>query len=158
MPKMVYMGMYVLLLAGFQAGCGEKSGAGDNPNREQNAGQKDVRQFLETYFKSWSDADFKTYQSCFASQSAIQYRRKSGELKKYELKTFMEIQKKVHKRGDGKIEVPLEINVTIENGYARCLVKWQLTQKDEVKKGYDHFLLMKDGEAWRIVSLLFYDE
>ena len=39
---------------------------------------------------------------------------------------------------------------------ARAEVFWKLTQGDRVETGYDHFTLIRQGERWQIVHLLFY--
>lgn len=117
-----------------------------------------VRAFLNEYFESWTEADFYAYEACFDREAVIQYRNPSGKLTTYDLPTFIRGQAKVHQKGDGKSEIPLSMDIKIEDGRAKCLVRWKLTRPGGSKTGYDEFVLVPDGDSWRIISLLFYYE
>jgi hypothetical protein len=159
-PLLAALSLPVLM---YLSSCGNPNGSGvasgpPRPHASPVKSHPTVRAFLNEYFRSWNEADFYAYEACFDRGAVIQYRSPSGKLTEYDLPAFIRGQATVHRKGDGKTEVPLSMDIRMEEGLARCLVRWKLTRPDGSRIGYDEFVLEPEGDSWRIVSLLFYYE
>ncbi len=118
---------------------------------------REVRTFVEHYFKSWSDQEMDDYDACFAPEAIIQYLDDRGTVRNTAKRPFVASQREVHRNSDVRnIEVPETIDVRMEGRLAHAVVFWKLTSGQQVQKGYDHFTLMKRDGKWRIVNLVFY--
>jgi pyroglutamyl-peptidase len=121
------------------------------------AREKEVKAFIEHYFKSWSDQDMDAYDDCFMSDACIQYIDDNGQLFTSPRQRFVASQREVHRRSSTRsIEVPESIEVRFEQKLARVVAYWRLNAGARVQKGYDHFTLKQERGRWRIVNLLFY--
>jgi len=121
------------------------------------AREKDVKAFIEHYFKSWSDQDMDAYDDCFMTDACIQYIDEQGQLFTSPRQRFVASQREAHRRSSSRsIEVPESIEVRFEQKIARVVAYWRLNAGSRVQKGYDHFTLRNERGRWRIVNLLFY--
>ncbi|WP_165251118.1 pyroglutamyl-peptidase I family protein [Paludisphaera soli] len=121
------------------------------------AREKEVRAFVEHYFKVWSDQDMDGYDDCFMTDASIQHINEQGQLFTLARPRFVASQRDVHRRSPVRmVEVPESIEIRFEQQLARAVVSWKLTAGSRVDKGYDHFTLKEDRGRWRIVNLLFY--
>ncbi len=125
--------------------------------RDDDPRLREVRTFVEHYFKSWSDQKMDAYDLCFLPEAVIQYIDDRGNVKNSAKRPFVNSQREVHRNSDVRnIEVPETIDVRLEGRLAHAVVFWKLTSGNRVQKGYDHFTLMKREGKWRIISLIFY--
>jgi pyroglutamyl-peptidase len=128
-----------------------------SPTPAEAAREKQVKAFIEHYFKSWSDQDMDAYDDCFMSDACIQYIDENGQLFTSPRQRFVASQREVHRRSSTRsIEVPESIEVRFEQKLARVVAYWRLNAGSRVQKGYDHFTLRQERGRWRIVNLLFY--
>src|SRR5688572_14455563 len=61
------------------------------------AREADVRQFVEGYFRSWSQQDMNRYARCFMPQAAVQVIDPAGRLGTMPVGPFLKSQKLAHK-------------------------------------------------------------
>lgn len=119
--------------------------------------EKEVRAFVEHYFRVWSDQDMDGYDDCFMTDAAIQHINDQGQLFTIPRPRFITSQRDAHRRSPSRmVEVPESIEIRFEQKLARAVVSWKLTAGARVEKGYDHFTLKRDRGRWRIANLLFY--
>jgi hypothetical protein len=127
------------------------------PAPAASARERDVKAFIEHYFKSWSDQDMDAYDDCFLTDACIQYIDPQGQLFTTPRQRFVASQRQVHRQSTVRsIEVPESIEVRFEQKIARVVAYWRLNAGQRVQKGYDHFTLKQERGKWRIVNLLFY--
>ncbi len=118
---------------------------------------QEVREFIGRYFRTWSDQDMKSYDSCFLPDAGIQHIDSRGRLSTYSRSNFISSQRDYHRNAPHKTtEVPNTIDIRFEQKLARVVVHWTLTAGPRTESGYDHFTLMKHEGNWRIVNLVFY--
>ena len=127
------------------------------PSKDEDPRLGEVRTFVDRYFRSWSDQDMNTYDSCFLPEAVIQFiddrapsrrRARRGSSPSSERCTGESVERNV--------EVPESVEVRLEGRLAHAVVIWKLTSGERVQKGYDHFTLLKPEGKWRIVNLTFY--
>lgn len=119
--------------------------------------EKDVRAFVERYFKVWSEQDMGGYDDCFMTDAVVQHVDGQGQLFSIARPQFVASQREAHRRSASRmVEVPESIEIRFEQQLARAVVYWKLTAGARVQKGYDHFTLKLDRGRWRIANLLFY--
>ncbi len=123
------------------------------------AGQdvRDIKEFINRYFRSWSQQDMKGYDSCFMPDACIQHLDAQGRLTSTSRLPFVASQREYHRNAPFKTtEVPEAVDIRIEEKLARVVVYWKLTAGPRLEYGYDHFTLMRHGDGWRIANLIFY--
>jgi len=134
-----------------------KNDAQPEPAPAPSAREREVKAFVEHYFKVWSDQDMDAYDDCFMTDASIQYIDQRGQLFTTPRQRFVASQREIHRRSAVRsVEVPETIEIRFEQQFARAVVYWKLTAGTRVQKGYDHFTLKRDDGRWRIVNLLFY--
>ncbi|MEK6248162.1 MAG: fused MFS/spermidine synthase [Planctomycetales bacterium] len=133
-----------------------------NLNRE-NAKQlkkttQSVQQFIQGYFNAWSNQDFRGYAACFAPEARIQIIEPSGQVTSLSKSKFLVSQRKFFSATDrmAAVEEPLSVDVRIEDRLARVFVRWRLKNGSSTSYGNDHFTLIKTGDIWQILHLLYY--
>ena len=115
-----------------------------------------VEKLIEEYFKSWSEQRMQDYGGCFADGAVIQ-EIGSGSINTQMKGPFVAQQTTYHKLAIFKaVEVPVRTSIQFEADLCRVVVYWKLTAGPRVQYGYDHFTLMKQKGAWKIVNLVFY--
>lgn len=124
---------------------------GDDPR------QPEVREFVNRYFRTWSNQDMKGYDECFMSDATIQFLDSRGLLDTSSRRQFVAGQAEYHRTAQHRAtEVPESIDIRFEGKLARAVVYWKLTAGPRIEYGYDHFTLLKQDGQWRIVNLVFY--
>ncbi|MFM7057286.1 MAG: nuclear transport factor 2 family protein [Planctomycetota bacterium] len=115
-----------------------------------------VEKLVSNYFKSWSDQRMRDYADCFARNAVIQ-EVDGGDVRTQFKDPFVAEQTNYHRIAVFKaVEVPVQTSIQFEAELARVVVYWKLTAGPRVQYGYDHFTLVKVGEDWKIVNLVFY--
>jgi pyroglutamyl-peptidase len=128
-----------------------------SPTPAASARERNVKAFIEHYFKSWSDQDMDAYDDCFMTDACIQYVDDKGQLFTTPRQRFVASQREVHRRSSVRsVEVPETIEIRFEQKLARVVAYWRLNAGSRIQKGYDHFTLIQERGTWRIVNLLFY--
>jgi pyroglutamyl-peptidase len=129
----------------------EKSGKSSNPELPA------VEKLIKHYFLSWSEQRMKDYGNCFADGAVVQEINRDGEIYTQNKTPFVAGQTAYHKSAVHKaIEVPVKTEIRFEADLARAVVYWKLTAGPRLQYGYDHFTLIKQGDEWKIVNLVFY--
>jgi len=117
----------------------------------------EVKEFIENYFRTWSEQDMNGYDGCFLTDACIQFIDPRGALKTTGRARFVAEQREFHRTSRVRtIEVPETIEVRFEGRLANAIAFWKLTSGSRIQKGYDHFTLMKQDGRWRIINLVFY--
>ncbi len=74
-----------------------------------------------------------------------------------DLKEFVRDQTEAHRRAPSPLyERAEDMDMMMTGHFAYVRVLWKLTSGDRVDRGYDHFLLSRTSDGWKIVSLIFY--
>lgn len=116
-----------------------------------------VRDMISHYFSTWSKRDIKGYGECFVKEASIQHIDEAGRVTTYNAAPFVEWQGTLTRRANPPmVETPETIDVRFEQNLARVVVYWKLTAGSRVEYGYDHFTLVQQKGAWKIVNLVFY--
>ena len=119
--------------------------------------EKEVRELLDRYFKSWSNQDLVRYGQCFMPQAAIQMIDPDRGLVTMPLGPFLQSQQQAHQASRNRMtETPESMTIRFDANLAHALVYWKLVDGERLEYGYDHFTFMKDDGKWRIVNLVFY--
>jgi hypothetical protein len=132
-------------------GAGSASDRGETDSRD-----KEVRRFIETYFRTWSAGEMDKYAACFHPEAVIQFIDK-GQIRTQLAPQFLAEQRRY--QGQSKsVEMPLSAEVRFEEMLARAVVRWKLLGSGgRTKYGYDHFTLIPQEGGWKIVNLVFYE-
>jgi pyroglutamyl-peptidase len=119
--------------------------------------EKEVRELIDRYFKSWSNQDLVRYGQCFMPQAAIQLIDPHRGLITMPLTPFLQSQQQAHQASPNKMtETPESIKIRFDADLAHVLVYWKLVDGERLEYGYDHFTLMKSDGKWRIANIIFY--
>ena len=119
--------------------------------------EKEVRELIDRYFKSWSNQDLVRYGQCFMPQAAIQMIDPHRGLITMPLTPFLQSQQQAHQASPNKMnETPESVKIRFDANLAHALVYWKLVDGERLEYGYDHFTLMKSDDKWRIVNIVFY--
>jgi hypothetical protein len=118
-----------------------------------------VRTLLNRYFSTWSARDMEGYGSCFQPQARVFYLARDGKLSNQALTDFLHDQKMAHEEaGSPMNEKPIEMKIQGDQKVAQAAVTWVLNIGPKQVKGTDFFTLQRDGDQWKIVTLVFYGE
>ncbi|MEI6536222.1 MAG: nuclear transport factor 2 family protein [Verrucomicrobiaceae bacterium] len=119
----------------------------------------DVRTMLNRYFATWSQRDMDGYGRCFDPQARILFVAKNGDVVSEGVTDFIHGQKLAHEQAATPMtERPLDMKIQGDAKIAQAAVPWILTKGSKEERGTDFFTLRRDGDAWKIVSLVFYAE
>jgi pyroglutamyl-peptidase len=119
--------------------------------------RKDIKEFIERYFSTWSKQDMKGYDACFMPDACIQHIDPKGRISTMPRVQFIASQRNYHRTSPVRTtEVAESVDIRFEEKLARVVVFWKLTAGRRVETGYDHFTLMRHEGQWRIVNLVFY--
>lgn len=120
--------------------------------------KEEVEKHIRNYFETWSNQDLEGYEKCFAEKASIQLLTGKAQIETYSLPPFIASQKEAHRRARTPMkEVPISISISFAGRLAKADVFWKLTSGSTTQTGYDHFTLLKTGEKWKIVHLIFYE-
>lgn len=116
-----------------------------------------VKQFIEKYFRTWSNVEMDAYADGFLPEATIQFIDPKGAVQTQTAKVFLSEQRRYQSQRPAK-ESPLSIDIRFEEKLARAVVFWQLDDSaGRSKTGYDHFTLIEQNGRWRIINLVFYE-
>jgi len=130
----------------------EASGSTGSP-----ADVAEVRNLIDKYFLSWSKRDLERFAECFDPGAMLQFIDRQGGLDTIGLDQFLAGQHAAMARSsERRVERPVDVTVAFSGDVSRVDVHWRLFKDDDVVTGFDHFLLRRSGDAWRIVHLVNY--
>lgn len=120
--------------------------------------KKEIENFLDLYFSSWSKANMVQYKSLFHENALIQF--DSGfEIKTENLEDFIEGQKYAHKFATSKMtEIPISKKIQFDSNKAQAIVRWKLSSNEKEQLGFDYFTLLKIKNQWKIIHLIFHND
>jgi len=117
----------------------------------------EVRQFVQRYFRSWSNQEMNAYAEGFMSTATIKYIDGRGNVDSQGAREFLANQRLFQLINKAK-EAPLSIDIRFEKRLARVVAYWKLEDGSGTPRyGYDHFTLLKQDGKWKILSLTFYE-
>lgn len=120
---------------------------------------RETRAFLERYFSTWSAQDMEGYGSCFHPQARIVYLPDQGGAISQGLTDFLHGQKMAHQQAAVPMkERPLEMKIQGDGKVVQAVVTWELAKGNTLERGTDFFTLTREGNAWKIISLVFYGD
>lgn len=118
-----------------------------------------IRAFLTRYFSTWSTRDMDGYASCFHPQARILFVGPSGQVISEGLTDFLHGQRLAHETATVPMtEKPVEMNIQGDSKIAQAVVTWVLTKGAAEQHGTDFFTLKRDGDDWKIMTLVFYGD
>jgi pyroglutamyl-peptidase len=145
------------------APCAEPPEAADPPDppappqRSAEAREREVKELIVRYFRTWSAQDMNGYEECFLPEAIVQFIDPRGAVSSSTRADFVASQRDVHQNSPQRMtEVPESIDIRFEGNLARAVVFWKLTAGARTETGYDHFTLLKRDGNWLILNLAFY--
>jgi pyroglutamyl-peptidase len=124
---------------------------------EQDAGNAAIHKFVETYFSSWSKADFPLYRSLFRANASIAV-LEEDKWQPWDLAQFLNDQERLQSQQKME-EVPVSIDIKALTSRAAFVeVAWRLKRTPDGPDlmGKDWFTLVKEGADWKILNLTFW--
>lgn len=116
-----------------------------------------VRQAVDHYFATWSKPDMEAYGRCFHPLARIFFIEKSGQVTSQNLTDFLHGQRMSHAQSAEPMkEFPVQTDILMDDIGAQAKVTWLLTKGSTQQRGTDLFTFKRDGNDWKIVSLVFY--
>jgi hypothetical protein len=141
----------VLVCCLFSTGC--KTHVAKHPD------ETSIRAFLTQYFSTWSAKDMEGYAACFHPQARVIFLGASGKVVSEGLTDFLHSQRLAHETATAPMsEKPIEMTIQGDAKVAQASVTWVLTKGAAEERGTDFFTLKREGNGWKIVSLVFYGE
>lgn len=118
-----------------------------------------IRVFLTRYFSTWSAKDMDGYASCFHPQARVLFVAPSGQVSSQGLTDFLHGQRLAHETAAAPMtEKPLEMTIQGDEKVVQAVVTWVLTKGATEERGTDCFTLKREGDGWKILTLVFYGE
>lgn len=115
-----------------------------------------ISEFIDTYFRTWSNRDMEGYKGCFHSRAVIHFVDGNGLPEATPLEPFIAGQSRAHAASSVPMrEIPLAKEIAVDEGVARALVRWKLFNERGEDTGTDYFTLVKTKTGWKIISLVF---
>ncbi len=125
----------------------------------KHADDANIRAFLDRYFATWSAKDMDGYGACFHPQARVIFIDKVGQVLTQGLTDFLHGQKLGHERAsEPMVEKPLTMEIMGDAQVVQAKVTWVLTKGSTETRGVDYFTLKREGQDWKIVTLVFYNE
>ena len=145
-------GRFVLILLLLSFFGGARAGAAE-PDSDEAA----IRKLVDTYFRSWSEADFVVYRSLFRPNASIAF-FESDRWQTQDLAKFLDDQENIQVQHRME-EVPLSVGIKALSSRAAFVeVSWRLKRTPDAPgvTGKDWFTLVKEGQDWKILHLTFW--
>ena len=115
-----------------------------------------VSSFIDGYFSSWSAQLMDEYERCFHPTATIHWVAPDGRPFSSPLQPFILGQTEAHRRATKPMnEVPLKKTIHVNGTLAHAEVEWQLSKGSETVTGVDIFSLVRTGDGWKILSLVY---
>jgi hypothetical protein len=117
----------------------------------------ELKQFLESYFSTWSAGDMAGYQDHFHPQARIAYVEKE-KVYAFERDPFVRMNDEARRRTNPPpTEVMTGVSAIEDPFGASAVAHWTLREGNTTTRGIDRFILIRDeNRHWRIVSLVYY--
>jgi hypothetical protein len=116
-----------------------------------------IGKLIDLYFSSWSEQNMEAYRNCFHPDAVVQFVGGNSVITTYNLSSFIEEQTAIQRYSTIKMkEVPLSKSIYVEGGNAHVIVKWKLFKDTFAETGYDHFVLLRVKNEWKIIYLTFH--
>jgi hypothetical protein len=129
---------------------------GNHPAHPEDAS---IRAFLTRYFSTWSAKDMDGYAACFHPQARVLFLSQSGQVASEGLTDFLHGQRLAHETASVPMsEKPLDMTIQGDAKIVQASVTWVLTKGSTEERGTDFFTLKREGDGWKIVTLVFYGE
>jgi hypothetical protein len=118
--------------------------------------KKEIEDFIDTYFKTWSKGDIQSYSNLFYPTAVIQFREKNGKVFTENIGNFIEGQRLSQSNtSDLLTEVPTSKKIDPGKELSFARVSWKMTGRGKFVTGWDYFILIKIKDSWKIQYLLF---
>jgi len=118
--------------------------------------KKEIEDFIDTYFKTWSKGDILSYSNLFYPTAVIQFREKNGKVFTENIGNFIEGQRLSQSNtSDLLTEVPTSKKIDLGKELSFARVSWKMTGRGKFVTGWDYFILIKIKDTWKIQYLLF---
>ncbi len=118
--------------------------------------KKEIEDFIDTYFKTWSKGDILSYSNLFYPTAVIQFREKNGKVFTENIGNFIEGQRLSQSNtADLLTEVPTSKKIDPGKELSFARVSWKMTGRGKFVTGWDYFILIKIKDTWKIQYLLF---
>ncbi len=118
--------------------------------------KKEIEDFIDTYFKTWSKGDIQSYSNLFYPTAVIQFREKNGKVFTENVSNFIESQRLSQSNtSDLLTEVPTSKKIDPGKELSFARVSWKMTGRGKFVTGWDYFILIKIKDTWKIQYLLF---
>ena len=124
---------------------------------EPDSDEAAIRKLVGTYFSSWSSADFLVYRSLFRPNASIAV-FESDRWQTLELARFLDDQESIQVQHRME-EIPLSVGIKALSSRAAFVeVSWRLKRTPDAPgvTGKDWFTLVKEGQDWKILNLIFW--
>lgn len=120
--------------------------------------QREIGEFLESYFRVWSAGDVPKYQSHFDDSARIAFAQNGQVVECQELEPFIRQQAKILGAAKGSlVERMTSFHAQSDTTTAHVTAHWELTNGSEKTIGVDRFTLLRDPQGqWKILYLVFY--
>ena len=118
--------------------------------------KKEIEDFIDNYFKTWSKGDIQSYSNLFFPTAVIQFREKSGKVFTENINNFLEGQRiSQSNTTDLLTEIPTSKKIDTGKDVSFARVTWKMTGRGKLVTGWDYFILIKNKDTWKIQYLLF---
>jgi hypothetical protein len=120
----------------------------------------DLKEFLDTYFSTWSAKDMAGYKAHFHASAQIIYMADGRALSVLGREPFIEQQTLSHQTSSTPMTERMTSCEVLEDGKAASVsAKWELKKGDKLITGVDRYTVIRDlAGQWKIVSLVFYED
>jgi len=118
--------------------------------------KKEIEDFIDTYFRTWSKGDIQSYSNLFFPTAVIQFKEKNGKVLTENISNFIEGQRLSQSNAaDLLTEIPTSKKIDTGKEVSFARVTWKMTGRGKFVTGWDYFILIKTKDSWRIQYLLF---
>ena len=116
--------------------------------------KKEIEDFIDTYFKTWSKGDIQSYSNLFYPTAVIQFREKNGKVFTENVSNFIEGQRlSQNNTADLLTEIPTSKKIDTGKDVSFARVTWKMTGRGKFVTGWDYFILIKIKDSWKIQYL-----
>ncbi|MEO6845815.1 MAG: nuclear transport factor 2 family protein [Chthoniobacterales bacterium] len=150
-PVVVGVAIFILLVVAVIGGKEWRASLEAGPDADS------IREFIGRYFNTWSVKDMTGYGGCFDSSAMVYFIKDGRVVLRQDKPDFISGQTEAVIRGPASEEHPESIQIMAEGDLAYARVYWKMTRGSLVKRGYDHFTLLRTTQGWKIIALTFYE-